>query len=52
VLFLIKEKIMKMWNGKGTSYPPEKDKVYDSRTVPDVKKGISQQGLTPAKKVL
>jgi hypothetical protein len=48
---IVKKKIFLSWNGKGTSYPFDKDKVYDGGTVSDIKKGISGQGLTPAAKV-
>jgi hypothetical protein len=31
---------MFLWNGKGTSYPPKKDKVYDHETVSRTKEVV------------
>ena len=39
------------WDGQGTSYPPDKDKMYDLGPVSEVEEAVEGQGLAPAARV-
>ena len=48
---MVKQDITKWWDGQGTSYTPEKDKMYDLGSVSEAKKKVQGQGLAPAANV-
>jgi hypothetical protein len=37
-----------MWDGQGTSYTPDEDKVYELEAVSKAKEDMEGQGLAPA----
>jgi len=44
----VKDKLFKCWDGQGTSYTPDEDKMYGLGSVSEAKEAIQGQGLAPA----